>query len=118
MQAMDARRGDEQIASRRRYWKVMVLCLALSACKAPSSPASDEVAATPAPLAAASPAAPPGPASGESSVYPDASYTNGRLRPAYGWCVDGVEEAGRLQACGKDELAYQEGVWRRAPARP
>ncbi len=109
MQAMDARRGNEQIAFGRRYWEVLALCLALAACQAPSSPASAEAAATPAPLVAASPTASPGPASGDSSGYPDASYTDGRLRPAYGWCVDGVEDAGKLQACGKDELAYQEG---------
>ena len=109
MQAMDARRGNEQIVSGRRYWKVLALCLALTACHAPSSPASAEAAATPAPLAAASPATAPNPATGDSSGYPDASYTDGRLRPAYGWCVDGVEDAGKLQACGKDELAYQEG---------
>ena len=109
MQAMDARRGNEQIASGRRYWKVLALCLALTACQAPSSPASAEAAPTPAPLVAASPTASPGPAPGDSSGYPDASYTDGRLRPAYGWCVDGVEDAGKLQACGKDELAYQEG---------
>ena len=111
MQAMDVRRGNEQIVSGRRYWKVLALCLALTACQAPSSPASAEAAATPAPLAAASasPATTPNPATGDPSRYPDASYTDGRLRPAYGWCVDGVEDAGKLQACGKDEQAYQEG---------
>lgn len=106
MQAMDARWGRTLVVS---SGKVLLMCLALTACQAPSTPESTEAAATPAPLAAASPASPPGPVSGDSSGYPDASYTNGRLRPAYGWCVDGVEEAGRLQACGKDELAYQEG---------
>lgn len=109
MQVMDAHGGNEQIASGRRYWKVLALCLSLTACQAPSAPASAEAAAAPVPLAAAAPAAPPHAVTGDSSRYPDASYTDGRLRPAYGWCVDGVEDAGKLQACGKDELAYQEG---------
>jgi len=107
MQAMDALGRYERVGVGRGCWKVLALCLALTACQAPSSQASTETAA-PASIAAASPTAPSGPASSESSHYPDASYTEGRLRPAYGWCVDGVEDAGKLQACGKDELAYQE----------
>lgn len=107
MQAMDALGRNERVGVGRGYWKVLALCLALTACQAPSSQASTETAA-PASIAAASPTAPSGPASADSPHYPDASYTEGRLRPAYGWCVDGVEDAGKLQACGKDELAYQE----------
>ncbi len=59
MQVMDAHGGNEQIASGRRYWKVLALCLVLTACQAPSTPASAEAAAAPVPLAAAAPAAPP-----------------------------------------------------------
>lgn len=108
MQALGALGRSERVGVGHGYWKVLALCLALTACQAPSSQASTETAA-PASIAAASPTAPSGPASADSLHYPDASYTDGRLRPAYGWCVDGVEDAGKLQACGKDELAYQEG---------
>ena len=45
MQVMDVHGGNEQIASGRRYWKVLALCLALTACQAPSTPASAEAAA-------------------------------------------------------------------------
>lgn len=112
MQATGALERNGRIGRGRGHWKVLALCLALAACQAPSSQASAETAAT----TASSPASSSG-ASAESSGYPDASYSEGRLRPAYGWCVDGVEDAGKLQACGKEELAYQEGRLAKATSK-
>lgn len=92
-----------------RHWAVLLLCTALGACQAPSSTASAESSAiAPAHVAAATPAAPSAEAPHAASGYPDASYSEGRLRSAYGWCVDDVQDVGTLQACGKDELAYQQ----------
>lgn len=116
MQATGALGRNVRVGFGRGYWKVLALCLALAACQAPSSQAAAEAAA-PASIAATSPVASPGPASADSPRYPDTSYTEGRLRPAYGWCVDGVEDAGKLQACGKDELAYQEGRLEQAASK-
>lgn len=103
MQAGLPHKGSERTILGRRAWATLLLCTTLGACQAPSSTASTEAPASPTAQAAAA-----APAAHESSRYPDASYTDGRLRPAYGWCVDGVEDAGQLQACGKDELAYQQ----------
>jgi hypothetical protein len=85
---------------------MLAMCLVLAACQAP--PADTAAAA----LQPAAPAAtqPQAPAATESAQpQRDAYYTDGRLRPAYGWCVDEAgQDAGKLAACGKDELAYQE----------
>lgn len=82
------------------------MCLVLAACQAP--PADTAAAA----LQPAAPGAtqPPAPDATESAQpQRDASYTDGRLRSAYGGCVDEAgQDAGKLAACGKDELAYQE----------
>lgn len=101
-EAMAPRKGKVTKIAGRRHWAALGLCAVLAACQPPSSTASTESAA-----AASAPAA-LAPAGNAPSAYPDSSYSEGRLRPAYGWCVDGVEDAGTLQACGKDELAYQQ----------
>jgi len=109
MQVMQATGFREHMTLNRRRWTALMLCMALGACQAPSSTASTEAAAiAPAQAVSAAPATGAGPTVADASSGSDASYTDGRLRPAYGWCVDGVEDAAKLQACGKDELAYQQ----------
>lgn len=77
-------------------WVALLLCTALAACQPAAPTASAAASASP---AAQAPAA---------ARYPDASYSTGRLRPAYFRCVEGVQHAGTLQACGREELAYHQ----------
>lgn len=95
MLATTLRTGYEQVLLGRRVASLL-LCTVLAACQ-PAAPTAS--AAASAPPAAQAPAA---------ARYPDASYSAGRLRPAYFRCVEGVQHAGTLQACGREELAYHQ----------
>ncbi|WP_325051582.1 lysozyme inhibitor LprI family protein [Stenotrophomonas sp. ZAC14D2_NAIMI4_7] len=74
-----------------RRWAALLLCTGLAACQPAAPTASAAATATP-----------------PAVRYPDASYSKGRLRPAYFRCVEGVQDAGTLQTCGREELAYQQ----------
>ena len=97
MQATTLRMGHARGLPGRRC-AVLLLCATLVGCQASSSTASTD----------ATPAATHEATAHDAPRYPDASYSEGRVRPAYGYCVDGVDDAATLQACGREELAYQQ----------
>lgn len=117
-------------------WGILALSMALAACQAPSSEAvtlGGPVAANPAAAPASVPApathAQPAPAAGQTAPaqkglsaadlameaedmgqgVPDDSYRKANLRPQYAKCIkasNAVTPA--LQACGDEELAWQD----------
>ncbi|QII27425.1 Protein of unknown function [Stenotrophomonas lactitubi] len=122
MQAVSAPARIDRSAFEIRRGIALALCLLLGACQAPSADSSTVVAATgadkPAPAATSIPASvTPASTAVDADVdsddfpapLPDASYTQANLRPAYTRCVDASEAVtARLQACGDEELSYQE----------
>ncbi len=122
MQAVSAPARIDRSAFEIRRGIALALCLLLGACQAPSADSSTVVAATgadkPAPAATSIPASViPASTAVDADVdsddfpapLPDASYTQANLRPAYTRCVDASEAVtARLQACGDEELSYQE----------
>ncbi len=122
MQAVSAPARSDRCAFQSPRGMALVLCLLLSACQAPSADSAPATPATSAdasaPAATATPAsAPPAATAADADVdadefpapLPDASYTQANLRPAYAQCVDASEAVTpRLQACGDEELSYQE----------
>lgn len=118
MQALSAPARIDRSAFEIRRGIALVLCLLLGACQAPSADSATVAAAAsadePTPAATSTPAsATPATAAADAEDFPaplpDASYTQANLRPTYTRCVDASEAVtARLQACGDEELSYQE----------
>ncbi|WP_423170952.1 lysozyme inhibitor LprI family protein [Stenotrophomonas maltophilia group sp. CASM26] len=122
MQALSAPARIDRSAFEIRRGIALVMCLLLGACQAPSADSATVAAAAsgdePTPAATSTPAsATPATTAADADAdaddfpapLPDASYTQANLRPAYTRCVDASEAVtARLQACGDEELSYQE----------
>lgn len=138
MQAMNECSGTHRVKTGKGRWTALALSIALAACQAPGSeavtlgdPVSNQSPGAPAaaaPVAAGQSAQVPeqAPASGQpphglsaadlameaedmGPGVPDDSYRRANLRPRYVACVkasDAVTPS--LQACGDEELAWQE----------
>ncbi len=90
MQAMDALGRNERVGVGRGCWKVLALCLALTRMPGPSSQHRPK-RRPPRRLLRHRRQRPFRPASADSPPYPDASYTEGRLRPAMAGVWIGVK---------------------------
>ena len=144
MQAERNRRDIPYIGSGKGRWIPLAvgIALALAGCQAPhagegtpTGPVASSGATAPVPAAVPTSAAEQAPAAGQPSHalsaadlameaedmgpdVPDDSYRRANLRPQYSACVDASDAVTpALQACGDEELAWQDSRLRQSVAK-